>query len=288
MATNDGSNTAATEIRRWQRRFDRERASRLEAERIAEAGLLRLYEANLALDERVRERTEQLSDALAMANAANDSKSEFLGHVSHQLRTPLNGLLGTLELLGGAVADEQAVAWHASAVRSAERLQRFATRLIGYVDLEHRDLTAGSAVPIASIVDDAIKRWSKPCRKAGQLLMADIGGVADVASAAEVSMLLDELLSNSATHAKPGAVKVVVEVVDDTVEMCVNDPGGRSTELVPRFFETGAITTEHQDNEQLGIGLAIVDRIVQGFGGQWSVAPDRPGSVRVVLPRVCG
>ena len=287
MSSNDAHAAAATEIRRWQRRFDRERAARLEAERIAEAGLLRLYEANVALDERVRERTEQLSDALEMANAANDSKSEFLGHVSHQLRTPLNGLLGTLELLGGAVADEQAAAWHASAVRSAERLQRFATRLIGYVDLEHRDLTAGSASQVASIVDDAVKRWYKPCRKAGQLLMADVGGTAMVASGAEVSMLLDELLSNSASHAKPGAVKVVVEVVDDTIEICVNDPGGRSTALVPRFFETGATTTEHQDNEQLGIGLAIVDRIVQGFGGQWAVDPDQPGSVRVVLPRVC-
>src|SRR6185295_9246965 len=51
------------------------------------------------LEERIRQRTQELEKAMHGALAASQAKSEFLANISHELRTPMNGLLGMLDLL---------------------------------------------------------------------------------------------------------------------------------------------------------------------------------------------
>jgi signal transduction histidine kinase/CheY-like chemotaxis protein len=89
-----------------QRRFERERRSRLEAESLLEKKSLELYETNkslvdltVSLEESVRRRTEQLKKARDEAIVSNQAKSEFVANLTHELRTPLNGLMGVLELM---------------------------------------------------------------------------------------------------------------------------------------------------------------------------------------------
>jgi two-component system sensor histidine kinase/response regulator len=60
------------------------------------------------LEERIRQRTEDLEKAMRAALAASQAKSEFLANMSHELRTPMNGLLGMLEVvLDSALSTEQ-------------------------------------------------------------------------------------------------------------------------------------------------------------------------------------
>ncbi|MBT4045757.1 MAG: hypothetical protein HOF11_19830 [Rhodospirillaceae bacterium] len=62
-----------------------------------EEELRRAYEA---LETRISERTEDLRQALAIADTANKSKSDFLANISHELRTPLNAIIGFSEIIG--------------------------------------------------------------------------------------------------------------------------------------------------------------------------------------------
>jgi signal transduction histidine kinase len=83
----------------WQKRFERERASRKESEMLLERKSLELYEANLSLEKKVQERTLELEEALKEAHLAQKAKDSFLSSMSHELRTPLNAIIGFSQIL---------------------------------------------------------------------------------------------------------------------------------------------------------------------------------------------
>lgn len=58
-----------------------------------------LQTINLELEQRIGERTEELESALALANEGNRAQTEFIAMMSHEVRTPLNGIIGVSELL---------------------------------------------------------------------------------------------------------------------------------------------------------------------------------------------
>lgn len=80
---------------RWQRRVERERLARQEAERLLELKSTELYKANqsltklnVTLDQQVQERTKELEKARDDALAAARAKADFLATMSHEIRTP--------------------------------------------------------------------------------------------------------------------------------------------------------------------------------------------------------
>jgi len=89
-----------------ERRLERERLARKQAEALLEAKSLDLYEANRELraladnlEELVEQRTDQLKQARDAALSANRAKSAFLANMSHDIRTPMSGIIGMSELL---------------------------------------------------------------------------------------------------------------------------------------------------------------------------------------------
>lgn len=282
-----GSAELRTEIARLERRIEREKRARLQAEKIADAGLRSLYEANQALDTRILERTAELHHALKVAEAANNAKSSFLGQMSHQVNTPLNGLLGMLELLTNEVAHPQAIEWHASATRSAQRLERLTKRLITYVEIENVDLAAASEPrSLGEMLNEVHDRWNTPCLHAAQLLSVELRPGADVLlpGCEELDLLFDELLSNVVEHALPGAVTVIgrLNSAGSAALIEVRDPGpGINPGLIGELHNLSAAPNQTQlGDAKANLGLALIDRIVRGLGGYWELLDDaRPGVV---------
>jgi len=83
----------------WQKRFERERRARKEAEMLLENKSLELWNVNQNLEKTVLERTESLEIAVREANKANEAKSMFLANMSHEIRTPINAILGFTNIL---------------------------------------------------------------------------------------------------------------------------------------------------------------------------------------------
>ena len=89
-----------------QRRLERERLARKQAEQLLEEKSLELYKTNSELrtladnlEDLVDTRTEQLKQARDAALSANRAKSAFLANMSHDIRTPMSGVIGMAELL---------------------------------------------------------------------------------------------------------------------------------------------------------------------------------------------
>ncbi len=104
-----------SEVAALKRILERERRARKAAEKFLEAKSQELFRANKDLtaltndlEQRVKDRTEELDKALVNAEAATEAKSIFLANMSHEVRTPLNGVLGmTNLLLDDTLSDKQ-------------------------------------------------------------------------------------------------------------------------------------------------------------------------------------
>ena len=279
---------AADRVARLERRVQRERQARIEAERIAEEGTRALYEANVQLDRRIAERTAELDDALAAVEASAQSLRAVLVGLSHSLATPLNGVRGMLELLEESAAEEPARSWHASASRSARRLDRLVQRLIRHVEIEELDLRATLAPATArEVLFEVEQRWRSRLAPAGQLLVVDAGPHAEtsIGTSEELFLVFDELLHNVRTHADPGPVQVTTVETGDpsTVRIEIRDagpgvPDDRDSEPADRLARAG----DHGSQ----LGFVLVDRIVEGLGGRFHRHTGRPGVVAVELPEL--
>jgi signal transduction histidine kinase len=278
------------QIARLEKRVQRERSARLEAERIAEDGMRSLYLANRDLDQRILERTRQLDEALEVAHTANRAKTAFLAHMSHHLMTPLNGVVGMLELLGDADYEDHQSAWHASALRSARRLDRLVRQLLSFVEVDGVDLR-GSA-PIRALNEELVAveaRWRQPMLRAGQLPMFDLTSVDDVWIAAppQLAALFDEVFSNVVEHAGPGPVEVRVRLVDDsTIAVDVTDAGAGIDPATQAMASSLGIRAdlEQQEDDSAPLGLVLMHRIAHGLGGRIIIGGSAKSTLTVELP----
>ncbi|MEM9466130.1 MAG: histidine kinase dimerization/phospho-acceptor domain-containing protein [Actinomycetota bacterium] len=273
-------------VARLERRVERERVAREEAERIAEDGMRALYEANVQLDRRIAERTAELDAALAAAEASSRALRSVLVGLSHSLATPLNGVRGMLELLEEVATEEPAKGWHASATRSAHRLDRLVQRLLRHVGIEEVDLR--SALEPATVRDVLFAledRWRGRLASAGQLLVVDAGPMGDesIGTSEELFLAFDELLHNVRIHADPGQVNLTsVAAEGPLVRIEIRDPGPGLPD-VEEDVDAERLTRAGDHGSQLG--FVLIDRIIEGLGGRFVRRPGPVGVVAVELPR---
>lgn len=283
----DGPGDEADRLRRLERRLERERIARRTAEQIAESRTRDLYEANRDLDRQIMERTAELDRALVVAMRASKTKSAFLAEMSHQLKTPLNGLMGMLELLDLDTVDAHNAQRLSVAMQSAARLERLVSRLILYSDLDGADLTQTTHCrSVMDIVSDLHDRWVSDCLQAGQLLSIEAITEADIIAAhPPLDLALDEVMSNSIAHAGPGAVRIRTRLVERNgcganpdVELRVLDPGpGLPAETAVDTDGFSPSDPTRTADRPTGLGLALIDAAVRALGGRWGPVSDGTG-----------
>lgn len=217
-------------------------------------------------------------EARKQAEAASRMKDEFLAVVSHELRSPLNGILGWSRLLRTRKLDpdktEQALA-------SIERNAQAQTQLIedlldisriirGKVRLTLRPL---SLVPVIQAALDTVRPTAST--KSIQIEMqfnAPAGLV--LGDADRLQQVVWNLLSNAVKFTPDhGQVTVRLAQVESRVHLQVTDTGqGIEPDFLPhvfdRFRQADATTTRTQGG--LGLGLAIVRNLVELHGGEVS------------------
>ncbi|MGV0028868.1 chemotaxis protein CheB [Phormidesmis priestleyi] len=219
-----------------------------------------------------------LETARNAAETANRAKDDFLSTVSHELRNPLNAILGYAQLLKARRFDEAQITRALEVIeRSAKAQSQLIEDLIdtaritsGKIRLDSRliDLSLLVDVAIATIQPSAEE---KNIQITSQLNPATVMGDAD-----RLNQVLANLLVNAIKFTPSGGrVWVTLDVVDTQAQIRVIDTGrGIQANLLPHIFERFRQGVNAQSVKGLGLGLAIVRHLVALHGGTvWAESP---------------
>jgi signal transduction histidine kinase/CheY-like chemotaxis protein len=228
----------------------------------------------------VTERTETeraLGEARDQADAANRAKSRFLAMASHEIRNPLNGIIGMSGLLLDTPLTPEQITYAKAVKTSGDALLSLIEELLDYskieagkIDLEHRPFA------LTSLIED-ITELLAPRAQAKHL---EIAAYVDerlpmqvVGDAARLRQVLLNLAGNAIKFTSTGGVALIVEpgVWPDEISFLVRDTGiGIASEAQSRIF----YEFEQADDRiarsygGTGLGLSISERIVKRMGGR--------------------
>lgn len=268
----------------------------LDFEGMAEGAIQRLC---IADDVTARRQAEtMLRAAKDAAERADTAKTEFLATVSHEMRTPLNGILGLGRLLAqGRLSQEQRRRVH-SILQCGSSLLRHVNDILDMRKIEDGKLDL-TAVPcrIDALVDDA--RVTVDALAAEKGLRLDTVLAADLPAAAVldphwVRQVLINLLGNAVKFTPSGWVRLSVDAVagaDGAALLCftVADSGigiapDRHAAIFEKLQQADASIARRFGGS--GLGLAIVRKLMDHMGGtiRLDSAPGQGSVFRVLLP----
>ena len=228
---------------------------------------------NRELEQRVADRTSELEEA-------GRRKDEFLAVLAHELRNPLAAIGTAAELVGFA---HLPAAQRASAAGVIQRQVRQLVRLIDDL-LDVSRITRGvitlqrEEVEISAVVAQALEVSEPLIEERGhhlEVLLPD-DSLKVHGDPARLSQVLANVLNNSVKFTDRGGRIAIAGARDsDEVTIRVTDTGvGVAPEMLPRVFElfTQGDRRLERASTGLGIGLALVQRLVQMHGGSVSIA----------------
>lgn len=272
------------EDERWHVRKDGSRfwASGIVTPLVDESGQLRGFgkilrdftERKRAEDER-EQLLKREQEARSEAEAANRMKDEFLATLSHELRSPLNAMLGWIRLLNTRKFDE------ATTKRALETIERNAKSQAQLVEdlLDVSRIIRGKLrlnvrpLELVTVINAALETV-RPAADAKEIrlqLVLDPAAGQVAGDSDRLQQVIWNLLSNAIKFtSKGGRVQVRLERVNSHVEIMVTDTGlGINPEFLPYVFERfrQADSSTSRSYSGLGIGLAIVRHLVELHGG---------------------
>jgi signal transduction histidine kinase/CheY-like chemotaxis protein len=219
------------------------------------------------------------------AEAANRAKDEFLSVISHELRSPLNAILGWNRILLLKRREDPEVATIAPRIEQSAKAQlKIVSDLLdlgrigtGKLRVEQRPLRLAALV--AEAVDLARPAAAKKGIEIETELDADIGQTR--ADPDRLQQVVGNLLSNAIKFTPSGGmVRVGLTVKDGCIELTVSDTGqGIAPELLPHVFDRFR-QGDHSSTRNtggLGLGLTLVREIVNLHGGTVSASSEGKG-----------
>jgi PAS domain S-box-containing protein len=248
---------------------------------------LRKYREHL--EDLVKQRTEELAEAKARADAANRAKSRFLANMSHELRTPLNAVLGFSRLLknGPGVTPHQQETLDII-VRSGEHLLNLINNVLDMAKIEsgrvvleesevdlHRLLHEMQSLLGVGAVEKGLQFTLERDPDLPRFVAADAG---------KLRQVLLNLLGNAIKYTDSGGVKLRARLTSGDgseraqIRFEVEDSGpGMSQEDCKRiFFPFVQLGDRVPTQAGTGLGLAICKQYIELMGGQIGVA-SKPG-----------
>jgi two-component system cell cycle sensor histidine kinase PleC len=249
-----------------------------------------------SIREEQRDLARRYHEEKLRAEAASRSKTSFLAHLSHDIRTPLTHIIGFAELMRhqtfGPLGDARYVAYVESIRGSGERLLSFFASILDLAELEGgRRALESNPLSIDSLLVGVTQRFSAEAQRAHlTLALGAPCGASLSGDRFSLERMLGNLVENSIRFTPAGGrVTLAAYAADDGVVLEVSDTGiGMAPERLAALSQPFAFgeATLTKDREGAGLGLAIARAIAELSGGHLAI-DSRPGlgtTVAISLP----
>ncbi|MRV70181.1 response regulator [Duganella sp. FT92W] len=225
----------------------------------------------------------------------NHAKDEFLAMLGHELRNPLSAISSAASLLGLPGASGE------SMTRAKQIIQRQSRHLGRIVDdlldlsraMSGKILLNLAPLNMAELVTSCLNTYRTTGRTGGHAVTLDVEPGWVSGDTTRLEQIISNLLDNALKYTPPGgAIHISCDCDDKEVSVSVEDSGvGISADLLPQVFDVfvqGASTLDRAQGG-LGIGLALVRRLIELHGGAISACSDGAGEGSIFtfrLPRI--
>lgn len=253
--------------------------------------------SNAKLFEMVRD----LEKALTEAQAASKLKSEIMANMSHEFRTPLNGIIGLSQVLLDMEPPPEISDFLTLIEKSALSLNGMLNNLLELSDLLSGPMTvAREEVDLKKVIADLFDRFQEEAKTKGLLLdLSSIPGVPEKVGgdSRRLEQILRPLLDNAIKFTDRGKVSLIVNSNPTSannlkLDFVVKDSGiGIEPEKLNEIFESfrqvdGSFTRRHGG---AGLGLAIAQKVTNLLGGTIKVESksEQGATFTVTIPFTC-
>lgn len=246
----------------------------------------------------LRETVQKLEQARKEANAANEAKSEFLSKMTHELRTPLIGVLGMNELLQRTVLDDQQKVLTETVQKSGEELLTLISDVLDISKIEAGKLDLDSSVvDFHQIVEDVAHLLFPTAQAKGIKLQTDVSTDAlwsVLADESRLRQIVMNLVGNAIKFTCEGWVRVHLSCRQKGPQagiftLAVEDSGIGMDEtarenIFEMFYQSDG--GGRQEQQGAGLGLAIVHQLVDLMKGKLKLESEvgRGSRFQVELP----
>ena len=236
----------------------------------------------MALEEN-KKINRKISEARQAAEQASRSKTQFLANMSHDIRTPMNGIIGMLNIADRYVDNPDEVKKYHQKIRMAsEYLLALINDVLDMRKIDQKDIMLlEESVNLRDVIENC--RDILEAKAGEQGITLDTTGMAEfnppqlMASEVHLRQVFMNIISNAIKYNKYGGKifiqAIVLEQTEDkvTCRFSVTDTGiGMSEDFQKQMFEP--FTQEHGENRSefkgTGLGLSIVKRIIEEMGGE--------------------
>ena len=240
-----------------------------------------------ALRKQLEKKQEELEGALHMAQAASRAKTTFLSNMSHDIRTPMNAIIGFTGLAAAHIDDTERVRDYLGTIaRSSEHLLSLINDVLEMSRIESGKITlndkAESLSDILHALRDIVRADMRAKRHKFLIDAADIRNEFVYCDKMRLNQVLLNLVSNAVKYTPPGgtiSLRVVQKPASDAGRgafefRCADNGIGISEGFIKTIFDP--FTREENSTisgiQGTGLGMAITKSIVDMMGGRISVA----------------
>lgn len=255
----------------------------------------KLVEKNRWLEEKVDERTATLANATRAAESANRAKTEFLATMSHEVRTPMNGVLGAVQILDATSLDQEQQQLVSVIRQSGEDLVGILDDILSLAKVEAGKMDLEKvAVHLPSLAANLVALFRPKAEAKGVSIQFQLDpNVPEfiLSDPQRLRQLLLNLVGNAVKFTDHGQVRLLVTSDRDakSIHFAVEDsglgiPSDKMCGLFEPFVQADSSTMRRFGGS--GLGLSIVRRFVDAMGGSVEVESElgRGSIFRVTLP----